>query len=53
MRQHHAFDRMALLLSGALGCLGLPLYVRTLLPWLPPGDSGEFQALRLFRLRRS
>jgi hypothetical protein len=45
MKQDHPFDRLDLLLSAALGFLSLALYVRTLVPWLLPGDSGEFQVL--------
>ncbi len=32
-------------LAAALGSLSLALYVRTLAPWVLPGDSGEFQVL--------
>ncbi len=45
MQQDHPFDRLDLALSAALGLLSLALYVRTLVPWLLPGDSGEFQVL--------
>jgi hypothetical protein len=45
MKQNRCFDRLDLLLSAALGLLSLALYVRTLVPWLLPGDSGEFQVL--------
>lgn len=45
MKQNRSFDRLDLLLSAALGLLSLALYVRTLVPWLLPGDSGEFQVL--------
>ncbi len=45
MKQDHPFDRLDLLLAGTLGLLCLALYIRTLVPWLLPGDSGEFQVL--------
>ncbi len=45
MKQDRIFDRTDLLLSLALGLGSLALYVRTLVPWLLPGDSGEFQVL--------
>ena len=38
-------DRGDLLLALLVGVLSLALYVRTLVPWLLPGDSGEFQVL--------
>lgn len=45
MKQNRTFDRLDLLLGVTLGLLSLTLYVRTLVPWLLPGDSGEFQVL--------
>ncbi|MEJ5197877.1 MAG: DUF2723 domain-containing protein, partial [Anaerolineae bacterium] len=45
MRRHRPFDRLDLLLSTILSLISLALYVRTLVPWLLPGDSGEFQVL--------
>lgn len=45
MRSQRLFDRFDLVLSLALGSLSLALYARTLVPWLLPGDSGEFQVL--------
>jgi hypothetical protein len=33
------------LLAALAGILSLALYVRTLVPWVLPGDSGEFQVL--------
>ncbi len=45
MKQNLIFDRIDWLLSVALSLGSLALYVRTLVPWLLPGDSGEFQVL--------
>jgi hypothetical protein len=36
-------DHRDILLAFLAGLLALALYVRTLAPWVLPGDSGEFQ----------
>jgi hypothetical protein len=38
-------DCVDLLLALLVGVLSFALYMRTLVPWLLPGDSGEFQVL--------
>jgi 4-amino-4-deoxy-L-arabinose transferase-like glycosyltransferase len=41
----HRLDRFDLGLALAAGIASLAMYVRTLAPWVLPGDSGEFQVL--------
>ncbi|MCX7669821.1 MAG: DUF2723 domain-containing protein, partial [Anaerolineae bacterium] len=45
MKHHRSFDRLDGGLSVVLALSSLALYVRTLVPWVLPGDSGEFQVL--------
>jgi 4-amino-4-deoxy-L-arabinose transferase-like glycosyltransferase len=44
-QQSKLFDRIDVILAILAGVLSLALYVRTLAPWVLPGDSGEFQVL--------
>ncbi len=44
-KSSHLFTRGDALLALLAGVVSLALYVRTLVPWPLPGDSGEFQVL--------
>ena len=44
-RSLRLFTRADAGLALLMGALALGLYVRTLVPWVLPGDSGEFQVL--------